>query len=113
MTVPGLITLAALVVFGGYVAFTRYDGSTRAAERRWRANNRRAQAAGCPCGQLGTHVRRIQVAGSVPSEIWRCADHVDVNAWAVVDGHTTPAGGFGDSLDAWQVGPVERAKGQR
>jgi hypothetical protein len=80
----------------------------RAAERRWRRHNQQARAAGCRCGRPATRVRRIRVAGEVPSEIWTCAEHVQVNGWIMEPGQPPQPGAlFDDSILPWQVGPVE------
>ncbi|WP_341719850.1 hypothetical protein QQG74_09190 [Micromonospora sp. FIMYZ51] len=56
---------------------------TLQAERRWRAHNAAARAAGCPCGQPATEVRYDnRNTGSVPVETWTCADHVGAEMWS-------------------------------
>ncbi|WBB94115.1 hypothetical protein [Verrucosispora sp. WMMC514] len=53
-----------------------------AAERRWRALNAAARAAGCRCGQPATEVRYdTRNVGSVPVETWTCTEHVGAEMW--------------------------------
>lgn len=65
----------------GSEAYERRE--VRAVEGRWRRINAEKRAAGCRCGSPATEVRYLHGnVGSVPVEVWTCAEHVGVSAWA-------------------------------
>ncbi len=80
---------------------------TAAVEERWRRINAAAKAEGCKCGKPATTVRRYGgTTGSVPSEVWSCEEHRNVNEWSGSgsDGPWTPRGDVTPEIEAWRVG---------